>query len=409
MSPKRSARAAGSHTWAFAPRFRRHAFGWKSEPAIQRIKEAVREIKTVARRDPVLAAEGAIRFLERLSPALEHVDSSSGAIGTAVNRAIAELVPIVAAAPADATTRDAWLERLFDAHAADEVPYIEQLAEHWGELCGSKEVASAWADRLLGVTRMALSADKNLRGHFHGTSACPTALYRAERYDEIVDVLAAETFWHYKRWAVKALAALGKKAEAIRLAESSRGPWTSDADVDALCEEMLLSSGLVEEAYARYGLRMKRGGTYLAAFRTVAGKYPHKRPEEVLADLVAATPGEEGKWFATAKDLGLYDVALELVRTSPCDPKTLARAAREHAVTQPSFAVEAGYAALQWLAKGFGYEITGADVWLAYSSALQAAETLGRAPETKERIRALANERPSFVTEILGRELGLLR
>ena len=79
-----------------------------------------------------------------------------------------------------------------------------------------------------------------------------------ERYDEIVDVLKDETFWAYERWAVQALGAMGKKAEAIRLAESSRGPWTSDADVDALCEEMLLSSGLVEEAYALFALSYRR-------------------------------------------------------------------------------------------------------------------------------------------------------
>lgn len=42
----------------------------------------------------MLAAEGALLLLERLSPAREHVDSSSGSIGTAVNHAIGELVPI---------------------------------------------------------------------------------------------------------------------------------------------------------------------------------------------------------------------------------------------------------------------------------------------------------------------------
>jgi hypothetical protein len=81
--------------------------------------------------------------------------------------------PASAAAPADAATRAAWLERLFEAHAADEIPYIEQLADHWGELCASADVACRWVDRLLDVTRMALSPDPNLRGHFHGTSACP--------------------------------------------------------------------------------------------------------------------------------------------------------------------------------------------------------------------------------------------
>jgi hypothetical protein len=60
---------------------------------------------------------------------------------------IAELVPVIASAPADARTRTAWLDRLFEAHAADQIPYIERLAEYWGELCGSRELASEWADR----------------------------------------------------------------------------------------------------------------------------------------------------------------------------------------------------------------------------------------------------------------------
>jgi len=113
------------HQWVFRARFRRQAFGWKSQPAIQRVKEAVSEIKKVARKDLVQAAEGAVLFLERVSPALEQVDSSSGAIGTAVNNAISALVKIIAAAPALAATREKWLERLFEAHAADAIPYIE--------------------------------------------------------------------------------------------------------------------------------------------------------------------------------------------------------------------------------------------------------------------------------------------
>jgi hypothetical protein len=80
-----------SHRWQFKPRFRRHAFGWRSPPAILRIREAVSEIRKAARVDPVLGAEGGVTLLERLSPALEHVDSSSGAIGTAVRNAIREL------------------------------------------------------------------------------------------------------------------------------------------------------------------------------------------------------------------------------------------------------------------------------------------------------------------------------
>ena len=63
------------------------------------------EIKKAARKDKVLGAEGAVIFLEKVSGALEHVDSSSGTIGTAVNRAIETLVPIVAQAPASDNLR----------------------------------------------------------------------------------------------------------------------------------------------------------------------------------------------------------------------------------------------------------------------------------------------------------------
>jgi len=135
--------------WGFKARFRRRAFGWRSQPAIKRIKEAVSEIRRAARSDELLAAEGAVVFLERLSPALENVDSSSGAIGTAVNNAIVALVPIIANAPASGNTRGAWLERLYDAYQDDDIPYIELLGDYWGELCASKAVASEWADRLI--------------------------------------------------------------------------------------------------------------------------------------------------------------------------------------------------------------------------------------------------------------------
>ncbi len=54
----------------------------------KRVKEALSEIKKMARKDPVTGAEGAVLFLEKVSPAIEHVDSSSGVIGTAVNKAI---------------------------------------------------------------------------------------------------------------------------------------------------------------------------------------------------------------------------------------------------------------------------------------------------------------------------------
>ena len=110
-----SVKSTGSYKSAFAPRFRSNGVGRKSDLPIKRIKEALTEIRQVARKDPVLAAEGAILFLEKLSPSLMQVDSSSGAIGSAVNRSIETLVSIIAKADVDKTIRKRWLDRLWQA------------------------------------------------------------------------------------------------------------------------------------------------------------------------------------------------------------------------------------------------------------------------------------------------------
>ena len=73
-------------------------------------------------------------LLEKLSPALERVDSSFGAPGTAVNRAVDALVPVMAGVDAPAVMRERWLERLFDVLQDDQMPYIERPGERWGEL-----------------------------------------------------------------------------------------------------------------------------------------------------------------------------------------------------------------------------------------------------------------------------------
>lgn len=403
---------ASVHKWEFRARFRRHAFGWKSQPAIKRIKEAVSEIKKVARKDKLLAAAGAVLFLEKVSPALEHVDSSSGSIGTAVSNAIAALVEIIAVAPADERTREKWLERLWDAYQDDEIPYIELLGDYWGELCVSKEVASRWADRLIGTCKMAWSPDPNLRGFFKGTTNCLSALLAAERYDELLELLemAPYKMWHYREYGVKALAVLGKKAEAIRYAEAGRGLNDSPVAIARACEEVLLSSGLADEAYERYGLVANQAGTYAAWFRAIAKKYPHKKSTEILEHLVAHTPGEEGKWFAAAKDAKLFDEAIALANHTPCSPQTLTRAARDFEEKKPAFAIEAGMAALRWLVEGYGYEITGLDVLNAYSHTMKAAENAGCAEQTQMRIRDLVARESfgeRFVTKVLGRHLGL--
>ncbi len=399
-----------AHKWNFAARFRRNAFGWRSQPALARVKEAVAEIKKAARKNPVLAAEGAVLFLEKVSPALAHVDSSSGAIGTVVNNAIDVLVPIIAGAPVDGPVRDRWLERLWQAVEDDDIPYIELLPEYWGELCATPERAAQWADSFIDMVRMAWeNTSPGHYAHFKGTSACLSALLKAGRNEEVLSLLELSPFkyWHYRKWGVKALSALGRHAEAIRYAEDSRGINEPHGAIAQACEEILLLSDMADEAYVRYAIYANRGTTNLATFRAIARKYPRKTAGEILRDLVKSTPGEEGKWFASAKAAGLYDEAIVLANKTPCDPRTLTRAAKEAADEHPVFAVEAGMAALRWLCAGYGYEITSLDIWNAYRYTMEAAAHAGSTQETRDRIRKLAQTSSvRFVAEVLSKELG---
>jgi len=239
-----------------------------------------------------------------------------------------------------------------------------------------------------------------------------SALFTAGRYDELIELVQSDVLWSYKRWAVKALATQGRAAEAIAYAERCRSPWASDRDIDSLCEQILLASGQLEEAYARYAISAHRAAnaTFLGWFRAVARKYPDKPPGVVLADLVRHTPGEEGKWFAAAKDARLFDDAVALANATPCDPKTLTRAARDFARTSPAFAVEAGLAALRWLVRGYGYEVAALDVRAAYSHTLTAAANAGVDGAVRTRIRALFDDpaaHSGFVASVIGKEVGL--
>jgi hypothetical protein len=130
---------------------------------------------------------------------------------------------------------------------------------------------------------------------------------------------------------------------------------------------------MTEEAYERYAIAANRAGTYLATFRAITKKYPEKTAETILSDLVRSEPGSEGKWFAAAKDAGLFDQAIALSRQSPTDPKTLIRAARDFETKQSPFAMDCALCALQWMEAGYGYDVSMADVTDAYDALVAAA------------------------------------
>ena len=247
-----------THKWQFVARFRYHAFGWQSDKPLQRIKEALSEIKRVAKQEPALAAEGAVLFLEKISPAIEQVDSSSGAIGSMVSRAIDTLVPIIAKASVAASIKQQWLQRLWQALQDDNIPYIERLGDYWGELCADAECASQWADEFRpSVEQVEQVAQVAGFAYFKGSSAYLSSLYAAGRHEELLAMLEKSYFsgWWYRQWGVHALLAMDRKADALRYAENSKKFInTPISAVAKVCEDILLASGLHEEAYKRYAL-----------------------------------------------------------------------------------------------------------------------------------------------------------
>lgn len=390
------------HTWTFKARFRSKAYAWNgSSLAIQRLKEAVSEIKKVARTDAIVAADGAVTLFERFWPALEHIDTSSGALGNAVNWAQLELLPLIVAAPADRKTRDEWLDRLWQAIQDDGVDYLSVVQDRWGELCASPEVASHWADQFVDPIRLAWS-DPKPRRSIRASSLCLSSLLAAGRHQDLWDLLAItrHPFWHYRKFGVDAFLKEGRIEDALAYAEASRYLNQPERAIDAACESILLAAGRVDEAYQRYALTANESATGLATFRAIAKKYPTREPSSILSDL-AESSGDPGRYFAAAKDAGFYDLALKFAAEGRTDPRTLSRASRDFAAKQPAFAMAAGRLALERLLQGHGYDITSLDVADAYQHFIAAAQTMGLAESAARDATALANAAQSQPTKVL--------
>ena len=71
--------------------------------------------------------------------------------------------------------------------------------------------------------------------------------------------------------------------------------------------------------------------------------------------------------------------------------------------------VQAGLAALRWIAAGYGYEITSLDVLAACSSTMDAARNSGKVDEAEERIGALMAGPRSTSKDLIAAALGTRR
>ena len=366
-------------TWLFKRYFRSGAYGWQgSTLAAKRLREAISEIKAAAKTEPVQAGEGVVALCERLWPAFQHIDTSSGSLGSAINRTLSALLPFLISAPADIKTRRKWLERLETAIEDDGVDYLCQVRQVWGKVCAYTALANEWADELVPLVRQ-IKADQNPGSYSNQTVMCLSCLLETGRYGELEELLtsAPHLFWHEQEYWAEALGRQGEIDKAIKYAESCRHPHEYyETEINEFCEKLLLNAGRWEEAYRRYGLSIRHGHTYIAQYKAITAKYPQLDSKQILHDLIAAS-SNAGDWFAAARSAGHLDIALECALAGTPNPGTLATAARDTVASAPEFAFTVALRALHLFIDGYGYENPWPDALRATDAIIGASRALG--------------------------------
>jgi hypothetical protein len=309
--------------------------------------------------------------------------------GAAATRTLDAVAPVLAAAPAAPAVRDGWLERLWAALARDEAGRLRRLAEHWGSLCAGAVRAASWADRLaagLGRGDVGAGAAESI--------ACLASQVAAGRHAQALASLASRAIavWPERQFGVYALAALGRVDEAIAYAEASNPLGHRHAqDIARVCEAVLLAANHRDAAYTRFAAVAHARQNCRQTFEALRRVYPERPDSELLADLLAASPGHEGRWFATASALRFHGLAAEIARRSPCDPRTLTRHAAALLDVDPGLAGELAVAAIRWLCAGQGVEIDGDDVYAAHDLARAAALRTGTEAQLRATVAALCD------------------
>ena len=400
-----------THRWAFKRAIRAGAYSWhSSSKAIERLKSARKEILSVARSEPVTAAEGVVALAQRIWPAFEHIDTSSGALGGAVAKTLEDLVPVLIEAPADEKTRAKWLEQLREAILDDGVDYLAPIADRFGEIAAYPALMNDHADRELDLIRSVWS-DHERFDHVPSAIMTLSCLLESGRYDELLELLSLKRslLWFDASFGAEALLRQGRETEALEYAEAQlqKGLRYGGAhDIARFCERILVSQGDAETAYRRFALPMAVGNTYLAIWRDLVKRYPDRDKRMILEDLIA-THGAKGKWFAAAKTAGFFDIALECAAQSDASPATLIRASRDLRAKKPAFAAQVGLHAIRHLVEGRGYEPKPADIDQALTHLLAAADDVDQRGWVLGEAGRIANsiQSPGLMVERLRRNL----
>ena len=388
-----------THVWSFRPGMRAGAFGWRgSAKAAERLKSAGAEIIALRRTDPVTAAEGVVVLAERIWPAFEHIDTSSGALGSAVRLTLDKLLPILIDAPADEKSRAKWLDRLRTAILEDGVDYLAPISDRFGEIAAFPALKNAHADLDLDLIHRAWS-DHEHYSHVPTATLTLSCLLEAGRFDDLLALLAVKKtrLWFDEKFAAEALLRQGREDDALARAEAllegNQRPWDY-GDIARFCESILEKQGRTEEAYRRFGLPSAAGNTWLAMWRDLVRRYPDRDPREVLLDLIARH-GRRGKWFAAAKTAGYLDIALDCAADSEAAPATLIRAARDFSAKDPAFAARVALYAIAHLLAGGGYEPSPLDIDDAVSQLMAASSRVGQGQWAIDEMRRLSEGQAS--------------
>lgn len=388
--------------WAFLARFDPEPTRTPGELALG-LHRATGELRRAARLQALRAGEGAVRLCELLPAAIEVVDDPVGTAAAAVARSIDALAPVIAAAPSSPAQRDLWLGRLWAALTGDAGGHLRRLAEHWGALCVTPTRAQAWAERLLPGAREGVATAASV--------ACLASQVAAGQHEEALELLAGRTIavWPERQFGVRALAARGELAAAIAYAEASNPLGHRHAqDIARVCEAVLALGGQREAAYRRFAFVAHTRQNCRQSFEALRRAYPERAASELLGDLIAASPGQEGRWFATACSLRFFALAAEIAGRSPCDPRTLVRAGLQRLEVDPGFAGEVALAAIRWLCGGHGVEISGDDVYAAHDLARDAALRMGTQGALRGAVAAICDQphpAAQWVHGLLAREL----
>jgi hypothetical protein len=383
-----------AHKWAFKPGMRAGAYSWKSSAkAIERLKSASSEIRTVARTDPTTASEGVIELARRIWTAFEHIDTSTGALGNAVGRTLEELLPVLIDAPADEKIRAKWLEQLREAILDDGVDYLAPIADRFGQIAAYPSLMNLHADRDLNMIEAAWSDHASFAHVTTGTLTL-SCLLEAGRYDELLALLARKKthLWFDEKFGAEALLRQGRDDEALAYAEAllkdDRRQW-GHFEIAQFCERILVGQGREEDAYRRFGLPSVSGNTYLAMWRGLVKRYPDLDARRILEDLIE-TQGAKGKWFAAAKTARFLDIALDCAGHYDAAPATLIRAARDLKLKEPGFAAQVALQAIRHLVEGRGYEPSSLDIDDAVEHLMVAAGRIGEVDWALQELRRIS-------------------